>query len=143
MAGRPTKYKSEYAEQAAKLCKIGATDVEISDFFEVDVATLNRWKLEYPEFCASIKLAKDEADNRVEMSLYHRALGYSCKEDDIRAVNGEVVITPTIKHYPPDTTACIFWLKNRQKEKWREKPEGNDGNDVTELLTRVLSRLPN
>ncbi len=141
--GRPSKYKEEYVRQAEKLCVLGATDKDIADFFQIDIATLHRWKIQHKEFCDALKVGKESADNRVEMSLYQRALGYSHNEDDIRAVNGEIVITPTIKHYPPDTTACIFWLKNRQKEKWRDKPEGNDGNDVSDLLTKVLKSLPN
>ncbi len=48
--GRPTKYKAEYAEQAAKLCKLGATDAQLADFFEVSVSTVNLWKVEHREF---------------------------------------------------------------------------------------------
>ena len=51
--GRPSKYKSEYAEQARKLCLLGATDTDMADFFDVDEATINRWKLDFPEFCES------------------------------------------------------------------------------------------
>lgn len=68
-------------------------------------------------------MGKGAADAAVASKLFHRATGYEHPEDDIRAVNGEIVITPTIKHYPPDTTAAIFWLKNRQPAKWRDKQE--------------------
>jgi hypothetical protein len=57
--GRPTKYKPEFIEQAGKLCNLGATDVELFDFFQINIAALNRWKIEYPEFCATIKEGKD------------------------------------------------------------------------------------
>lgn len=57
--GRPTKYKHEYAEQAYKLCLLGAIDEEIAIFFDVDVATINRWKNDFPEFCESIKKGKN------------------------------------------------------------------------------------
>ena len=62
--------------------------------------------------------------------LCSRATGYEHPEDDIKAVNGEIVITPTIKRYPPDPTSMIFWLKNRQPKLWRDKPEseGADGD---------------
>ena len=50
-------------------------------------------------------------------------MGYEHQEDDIKVVDKQIVITPTIKHYPPDTTAGIFWLKNRQRDKWRDKQE--------------------
>ena len=119
-AGRPTKYKPEYVAQAEKLCALGATDIEIADFFEVDVRTLYRWKGEYEGFCQSIKAGKDIADERVERSLFSRANGYEHDEVDIRVVGGELVQTPIRKFYPPDTAAAIFWLKNRRADRWRE-----------------------
>lgn len=118
--GRPTSYKPEYAKQAAKLCALGATDAEMASFFEVDVATINRWKVAQPDFRESLKDAKAIADERVERSLYQRAMGYEHDEVDIRVVGGEVVMTPIRKHYPPDTTAAIFWLKNRKTKDWRD-----------------------
>lgn len=125
--GRPSKYKSEYAEQAKKLCMLGMTDKEMASFFEVSEQTLNTWKQVHPEFLESLKGGKDLIDAQVAAKLFHRAIGYEHPEDDIRAVNGVIVITPMVKHYPPDTTAAIFWLKNRQPQKWRDKPE--DGGD--------------
>jgi hypothetical protein len=119
--GRPSKYKPEFAEQAAKLCKLGATDAQLADFFEVAVSTINLWKVQHPEFSESIKVPKEEADQRVEQSLYRRAMGYEHDEVDIKVIDKEVVITPIRKHYPPDTTAAIFWLKNRKSDEWREK----------------------
>lgn len=121
--GRPSKYKPEFAAQAKKLCVLGATDIEIADFFEVDVRTIYRWKAEFDEFCQSLKIAKTEADERVERSLYARANGYEHNEVDIRVVNGLIVQTPIRKYYPPDTTAAIFWLKNRKPDEWRDKQE--------------------
>jgi hypothetical protein len=119
--GRPTKYRPENVEQAKKLATLGATDREIADFFEVNEATLNRWKLAHPEFCESLKVGKAEADERVEQALYRRALGYSHDATKI-AINasGDVTQVPFVEHYPPDTTAAIFWLKNRKPEDWRD-----------------------
>lgn len=117
---RPTKFRDEYTEQAEKLCKLGATDMEVADFFGVDVRTLYRWKADSEEFCQALKAGKDVADERVERSLYSRANGYEHDEVDIRVVGGKIVQTPIRKYYPPDTTAAIFWLKNRRSEKWRE-----------------------
>ena len=120
---RPSKYKKEFNEQVYKLCLLGSTDKQIADFFEVDVATINRWKQSEPAFCESLKRGKDEADSIIAQSLYHRAKGYSHKEDKIFNDNGKPLIVPTVKHYPPDTTAAIFWLKNRKSDKWRDKQE--------------------
>ena len=133
--GRPSKYKDEFAEQAYKLCLLGATDKELADFFEVDELTINRWKGSKKEFRKSLKAGKDEADAVIAQKLYHRAKGYEHPEDKIFNDNGSPLIVPTVKHYPPDTTACIFWLKNRQRNKWRDKTEqeltGKDGKDLT------------
>jgi hypothetical protein len=129
--GRPTKYKREYVEQAAKLCKLGATDRELADFFGVAESTLNLWKLEHAEFSESLKGSKDEADKRVEHSLYRRALGYSHDSIHVSNFQGEVTLTPIVEHYPPDTTACIFWLKNRQSEAWRDKIETEHSGSLT------------
>lgn len=139
---RPTKYKEEYCAQAKKLCELGATDVDLAEFFSVSVSTLNLWKLQHDKFSESLKLGKEPADERVKQSLYHRACGYSHPEDDIRVVNGELVITPTVKHYPPDTTACIFWMKNRDKENWRASPEDAPSGDLSGALEKLIEKLP-
>lgn len=140
---RPSSYKPEFAKQAEKLCAIGATDAEIADFFEVDVRTVYRWKGQFDEFCQALKVGKDVADERVERSLFSRATGYEHEEVDIRVVNGEIVQTPIRKHYAPDTTACIFWLKNRRAADWREKVSlehaGEGGGPVKfERIERVI-----
>lgn len=141
----PTKYKIAFNAQAEKLCKLGATDAELADFFEVCVDSINEWKKVYPKFSASIKKGKTLADSIVADSLYKRANGYSHKAVKIFPTGGEKkdeegskesspLIVPFIEHYPPDTAAAIFWLKNRQPKKWRDKMETGftdaDGNDV-------------
>lgn len=136
--GRPSKYKSEFAEQARKLCLLGATDEELADFFEVSSDTIHEWKKVHNEFSESIKKGKIQADSEIADKLYHRASGYEHQEDDIRAVNGEIVITPTIKHYPPDTTAAIFWLKNRQKAKWRDRQEIDNTSSDGSMATKDI-----
>lgn len=120
--GRPSKFKEEFVAQAEKLCKLGATDMEVADFLEIEVRTLYRWKAEHEAFCQALKVGKDVADDRVERSLFARANGYEHDEVDIRVVANAIVQTPIRKYYPPDTTAAIFWLKNRRKE-WRDKTE--------------------
>lgn len=141
--GRPTRYRAEYAEQASKLCKLGLTDKEMAKFFEVSESTLNNWKQSHPAFLESLKAGKDLADAEVAAKLFHRATGYEHPEDDIRAINGEIVITPTIKHYPPDTTAAIFWLKNRQPAKWRDKQEAEQSGDAMQkILADLIEKLP-
>jgi hypothetical protein len=120
---RPTGFKPEYCEQAEKLCKLGATDIELADFFEVSDRTIYRWQAQYPEFCQALKAGKDHADERVERSLFHKATGYSYDSEKIFQYEGQVVRAPIREHVPPDTTAMIFWLKNRRPEQWRDKTE--------------------
>jgi hypothetical protein len=133
MAGRPTTYRPNFCVQVEKLCKLGATDDEIANFFEVQESTINNWKLAHPEFLESIKKGKVLADAEVAHKLFKRATGYSHPEVDIKVISGEIVTTELIKHYPPDTAAAIFWLKNRRKKEWRDKIEtgftDGEGND--------------
>ena len=149
--GRPTKYKAEYAEQAKKLCNLGATNTELADFFGVSVSTINLWLVTHQDFSDSVKRGKDVADDRVEESLFRRACGYEHDETDIRVVANELVMTPVRKHYPPDSTAMIFWLKNRRSDAWRDKSQqevtGKDGGPIqmdtlpTEQLVDQLAKL--
>lgn len=148
--GRPPTYKPEFAEQARKLCTLGATDEEIAKFFEVCVRTVYRWKHDHDAFCQALKAGKAQADDRVERSLYHRALGYQHEDVHVSNYQGEITVTPLVKYYPPDTTAGIFWLKNRRPDEWRDKQDhehtGRDGGPLlevndTELAQRVASLL--
>ena len=121
--GRPTKYKPEYTRQVGKLCLLGATDEDLARFFEVDSATINRWKTKHPEFYDTIKEHRDIADSDIAKSLYQRAKGYTCKETKVFMHEGNPVEVEIEKHYPPETAACVYWLKNRQPKNWRDKRE--------------------
>jgi DNA-binding XRE family transcriptional regulator len=122
--GRPSKYKEEYAEQAYKLCLLGATDKSLADFFEVSEQTLNAWKSQQPKFLESLKRGKEIADATVAQKLYHRAIGYEHPEIITATHQGQITDTMEVtKHYAPDPTAAIFWLKNRKPKEWRDKQD--------------------
>ena len=122
--GRKSEYRIEFSDQALKLCLLGATDKELAEFFSVSEQTLNKWKKDYPEFLESLKKGKNIADANVASRLYNRAIGYSCKATKFATTEGRITDSKEyIEHYPPDTTAAIFWLKNRQPEKWRDRKE--------------------
>lgn len=141
--GRPSKYRPELDEQAEKLCRLGATDKEIAAFFGVRESTLNNWKLKHPSFVESLKRGKDEVDALVEQSLFRRAMGYSHQSEKVFQYQGAIVRAKTVEHYAPDTTACIFWLKNRQPESWRDRREDSQGgDDVQSLLRKLIAGLP-
>jgi hypothetical protein len=142
--GRPIVYRPEYAALAKKLCKAGHTDRELADFFEVSISTILNWKAEYPDFLSSIQSAKDVADERVERSLYHRAIGYTFEAEEVFQYQGEIVRAKVRKHMPPDTGAAIFWLKNRRKDAWRDVQRHEFGRagefeklSDTELVTEL------
>jgi len=133
-AGQPTKYKPEYEHQVFVLAEKGFTDKEVAEVFEVTEQTINNWKKQFPQFFESLKAGKKVADQKVVQSLYQRALGYSHPEIHISTDKGDVTKTDIIKHYPPDATSMIFWLKNRCPDQWRDKREteltGKDGGPV-------------
>lgn len=141
-AGRPTKYKKEYCTQVEKLCKLGATDKEIADFFEVALSTIGEWKNEFPEFSDSIKKGKILADSNIAERLYQRAFGFKHPEIKHFVVKKsrdmeEIQERKVTKVYPPDTVAAIFWLKNRAPKTWRDKQE--IGVDLPEGFTVTLN----
>lgn len=143
-AGRPTKFTDEMIDQAKFLCERGCTDEELARFFKVKVRTLYRWKLLHPEFCQAIKTGAEPADERVERSLYNRAVGYTFDSEKIFNNSGAVVRAKTREHVPPDVGAAIFWLKNRRKERWKDKTEqeltGANGAPLVPSVNVTLSR---
>jgi predicted transcriptional regulator len=122
---RPTKYKPEYDEQAREFCLMGATDATLAMHFEVDEATINRWKIAHPSFCKSLKEGKDVADSEVASALYKSAMGLHVSTEDKVISNGEggQEVVTLEKQIDPSITAQIFWLKNRQSKNWKDKVE--------------------
>lgn len=121
--GRPSSLKPEHIKLAKKVALLGATDVEIADVLGVDVRTLYRWRNQNDAFCQALTVGKEVADAKVEDSLYRRATGYSHPAVKIMACDGVVKHEQYTEHVPPDVTACIFWLKNRRPEAWRDQRE--------------------
>lgn len=154
--GRPSSFDISFVRQAEKLCVLGATDAEIADFFGVTVRTIYRWKAAHDEFCQALKAGKELADNRVERSLYQKATGFTYVEQQafkvkkVEYLNGkrlseteELKVVDVERFSPPDTTAMIFWLKNRRPEQWRDKTEHVIRHELAQMsddeLTRVAS----
>ncbi len=147
--GRPSKYRPEFTDQAHKLCLLGATDQEMADFFDVCVATIHNWKNDYPEFFEAVKRGKIIADAHLANKLYQRAEGAEWEEQQaikvkVGAHEERVEIVTVKRAAPPDTTALIFWLKNRQPSKWRDTQSlqnlDKNGNPVDSGV-RVLVEL--
>lgn len=146
--GQPTKYRPGHIKAARALAKLGATEWEIAQYFEVSVVTLRQWCHTHPTFLAAIKPGRRAGDDRIELSLYRRGTGYSYDSEEIvpydhieeteetipppperpdekpRVIKKtvktkKVMRVPIVRHVPPDPTSMIFWLKNRRKDKWR------------------------
>ncbi len=127
MAGRKTKYQEDFPERVEKLALEGKIDIEIYQALGISNATFYDYQNTYPEFSEALKRGKAVQDDKVESALRKRAMGYSCPETKPQWVNdkdgGHWEYAELIKHYPPDPTSMIFWLKNRRPERWREKQE--------------------
>src|SRR5690606_22212030 len=102
------------------------TDKELAEFFGVTERTINAWKGAHPKFLHALKEGKQLADAQVAEKLFQRAIGYSHPDVHISNFQGIITQTPITKHYPPDPTSMIFWLKNRRPDLWRDKPEPED-----------------
>jgi len=144
MSGRPTKYKPEYAAIVQKMCELGATVPDIAEALNVAESSVYLWSTKHREFSEALRVGREPADDRVERALYERAIGYSHEDVDIKVVNGEIVETPIIKHYPPDTRAAQAWLYNRRSDKWHPKPEEAGGGEdaLTDVISKLIEKLP-
>lgn len=163
-AGRPTKYKPSFNRQAEKLCKLGATDKELADFFNVNEDSIHTWKKKYPKFSESLNAGKILADMNVANKLYTRAIGYKVREVTFEKIDSKENIEATpeglivkgdvyrkkivVKEQAPDTTAQIFWLKNRRGKvkdegghRWADKQEvtGEGGGPLQGLFEITLN----
>ena len=121
--GRPTSFKPEYIEQGYQLALLGLTDAEMARVWDVSEQTVNAWKQDHFGFLESINKGKAAADAVVADRLFKRATGYSHPAVKIFNEDGVPLIVDYVEHYPPDTGAAIFWLKNRQRKTWRDKQE--------------------
>jgi len=125
--------------EAERLAEQGLINMEIAKGLGISSTVFYEWMKEYPTFTESIKRGKSLSDQKVVESLYKRATGFTFTEtkqvDDGHSVRIETVI----KCIPPDTTAAIYWTKNRMKEEWRDKQEqeisGPNGDPISIVTT--------
>lgn len=117
-------------DQVRTLFSRGFTNLEVAEFYKVTERCVSKWVADHPEFAEAMRAGKAQADECVERALYARAMGSVVKEttEDDQAFSGHGIgksacRKTTTKELPPDTTACIYWLKNRRPEKWRDRQE--------------------
>lgn len=101
----------------------GLTDEQIAKNLDIVPSTLYEWKRQYSEISEALKKGKEVVDIEVENALLKRALGYSYEENKVEVSEEGTKVTKTIKEVVPDTTAQIFWLKNRRPDRWRDKQD--------------------
>ena len=120
----------------------GMTDGQIAHNIGITKTTLYDWKKRYPDFSASLKRGKEVVDREVENALLKRAIGFEYDEITYeRTETGDLVVTKKIrKTVVPDTTAQIFWLKNRKPEDWRDKRQIDA--DVKALPVQIIDDIP-
>lgn len=136
--GRPSEYRPEYSEEAKRLCAIfGAIDVQLAAHFGVSEVTINAWKKAHPEFLKALNEGKDTTNEQVERSLVQRALGWEHTAVKMFFDGEKVVEHEYTERYPGDTTAQIFFLKNRMPERYRDKQtiEHEFGATVEAIIT--------
>ena len=132
--GRPTKYHSDYAEQAYHFALLGYTDKQIAEAFGISRSTLSLWKKQFSDFSDTLRRGKIVADAEIAKALFNRAKGYSYQSEKLMVVNGTVERHPITVYLPPDANACLQWLKNRQPELWRDKQSPALSGDITFTL---------
>ena len=132
-AGRPTKYNATFHPKLVEAyARLGMTDVQIAEKFEISEKTLNTWKQKYPKFLQSMQAGKEKVDDQVEAALLKKALGF----DDPDAVkifqyNGGIIEAQYVRKVDPDYNSIRLWLLNRRPKKWRDKVHIEDDTDFS------------
>jgi ATP-dependent Zn protease len=122
-AGRKNKYFTNVQprlDEVVEWCKKGLIDKEIMTLLGISHESFYKYKNEYTEFSDALKEGKTVADDMVEQALYKSAIGFDYMEETV-SNKGDVV--EVRKYSKPNTTAQIFWLKNRRVDKWRDKQD--------------------
>jgi len=134
----------------------GLTDEQIASNLGIRRETLYDWKKKYPNISDALKRGKEVIDIEVENALLNKALGFtvkvkkSYKLKDVEYKDGRKVreserieMADEEQYIPPDTTAQIFWLKNRKPGEWRDKQNiehtGKDGEAIKVELAGDIS----
>ena len=129
------------------MARDGLTDDQIAQKIGIGTSTFYRWQEQFRDFRDALKKGKAPVDIQVENALLKRALGYDYEEtitevEELAGGKQKKHIRKVMKHMPPDTTAQIFWLKNRRPDRWRDKVEQVQtvGNELLESLMALEKR---
>jgi len=129
---------------AAQMCELGTTDADLAAAFDVTTVTIWNWQSRYPDFFNALMVGKGKPDDKVERSLYQRAVGCSYSTEKIFHHQGTITRAQCIEHVPPDPGAAKIWLTNRRSDVWRDKSTteltGKDGAPLIPVLNVTISR---
>ena len=137
-----------FLKEIGQMAADGATEAEIAEKLRVAYSTFKGYKHKHKELADVLLTSKELADLNVEAALYRRAKGYTTKEiTRERRLNRqtgeyEMIETKVVeKEVPPDTTADMFWLKNRRPDEWREHQSIDVGIPVSEAAEKIQEIL--
>jgi hypothetical protein len=145
--GRPSLFSETHQKIAFAMARLGATDKQIVEEIGITEQTLNNWKKKHIAFFESLKTAKQSADEKVEKSLYKLATGYkyTAQKPMVVSVGNNMGSSIEIAEYTesvqPNSTACIFWLKNRKPSEWRDKQEIQHSGGIAVSITPLDESL--
>lgn len=120
------------------MARDGLTQQQIADNLGINVDTLIEYKKKYTDFSEALKKGKEVVDIEVENALLKRALGY--KYDEVTYENG-VETKRVTKEVQPDTTAQIFWLKNRKPNNWKDRVETDEDKEAVANASQVIAKI--
>lgn len=118
--GAKSTYKPDYLATIRIYASTGATDAEIAEALGVSDRQLRKWKCMHPEIVPALRAGKKEANERVKRALYSRAVGYTFDAEEVYVIAGKPVKVQVRKHVPPSDAAATFWLKNQERDEWRD-----------------------
>ena len=141
--GGDYKYDSKICDRVRMMAEKGLTDTEMCDLLGLQRQTFWRWKKKHPDFAEAMEEGKALSDQYVEQSLYHRAKGFEREEEVVFCSKGVIVKTKVMKYYPPDTTACIYWTKNRMPSRGRDRNVIEHEGNITVVTTNSAGASAN
>lgn len=146
--GRPSDFREAFIEEAYRLCLIHhATDKDLAEYFDKAESTINLWKKEHPAFADAIRTGKKIADGKVAAALLDRATGFThvTTEQVLPKDASKPVELKKEHYYPPETSAAVKWLNNRQPEFWNDKVQhqhAGPGGGPIPLANMDISEMP-
>jgi hypothetical protein len=139
--GPASSYNPQYAAQARQLCKLGAINRELAQSFGVSERTIGNWLKQYADFKQAVLLGRLDADSCIAERLFERAKGYALPAVKIVEINGKLQELRYLQHLPPDTRACMFWLRNRRPQNWRDTAQPQHSLQRQAYVDRCLEAL--